>query len=63
MKQRRRLRLTKLGRKVLAWLLLAVLVALTVPVLRFNPCYAYNISYFCVILPAISLGVVALSDF
>ena len=60
MKQRR---LTKLGRKVLAWLLLAVLVALTVPVLRFNPCYAYNIVYFCIILPAISLGLVAISDF
>lgn len=61
MKSRREL--TKFGRKVCMWLLLVLLVVLTVPVLRFNPCYAYNISYFCVILPAISLGVVALSDF
>lgn len=57
-----KLRLTKLGRKVCMWLLVALLVALAIPVLRFNPCYAYNISYFFIILPVIASGVIALSD-
>ena len=44
------------------WLLVALLVVLAIPVLRFNPCYAYNISYFFIILPVIASGVIALSD-